>query len=845
MSHQADRRVTRRGVLAGAAAGVAAAAVPSLPALAAQQWIVRDGVGLAAVVVGPAVDSQTSFAASLLVEYVEKATGARLPIVADQGSQFGIFLGIVGPGVEISEQELAALDHDGFILRSGTNCVTIIGGGGSSWGTRFGVSEFLERFLGVAWLLPGPDGEYVPRTDSVHIPGNVSVSQTPVMKSRVLAPVTGYRGPVWNSADSRIRWANANRVRYRIEFTHYLHHIIPPEKYGNPNRPELYRPDFFPLRNGVHFIPAPGAWTGWQPRFTAEGIVSAAADTIIDHFDANPDLESVSLGVQDASGYSEDELDPNRLNSINLPDMSDIYYAWVRDVVNEVLGRRPDLGSKWFGAIAYRSVYDPPSFALPPQVIVFIARERYGWVDDTFRAEDTAQLEKWQQVVDQVGWYDYAYGSIYGVPRLFTNQMVDYIRYGAEHGVTANYVELTPGWGEGPKGWAYAKLMWGDSRSANALTDFWVRRAVGDRAAPWLAKYYKLWERIWAERVPDTGWFTVGWSEPYFRFNNAAYLNVFTPDDIAEARTYLERALDAAPEGPMRRRATALMRYFEYHEATALSYPRDGEAVPADATTAVALIEDNIQRAAIAAKRPALAQQLYADPDLKPSTANLFAGGLNWPGWSPYTFWNLVDYVRLREPSGGRVTDRLVAMRDSASLNRSAEFARLLLAIAAGSTSSFIVDPSFQTAGDPAPWFLWIDGPGAMTHTDGVTWTGNGSLKVHGIQDQGGPFQSVPITPGMVAGRVRYTVPAGSATRGVVNLSCNLQSATGATVGTWNSIAYRNARESAGTWSTLDLLLDIPDRFNNTPIRKLQLGFFVSDFGPDDTIYIDDFQLHR
>ena len=38
----------------------------------------------------------------------------------------------------------------------------VIIAGPTPYGTEFGVYEFLERYVGVRWLMPGPDGEDVP-----------------------------------------------------------------------------------------------------------------------------------------------------------------------------------------------------------------------------------------------------------------------------------------------------------------------------------------------------------------------------------------------------------------------------------------------------------------------------------------------------------------------------------------------------------------------------------------------------------------------------------------------------------------------------------------------------------
>src|SRR5699024_7987509 len=65
------------------------------------------------------------------------------------------------------EDELTDLDEQGFIIYPQEDNVTIIGP--SSFGTRNGVYDFLERFVGVRWLIPGADGEDVPESTDIVI----------------------------------------------------------------------------------------------------------------------------------------------------------------------------------------------------------------------------------------------------------------------------------------------------------------------------------------------------------------------------------------------------------------------------------------------------------------------------------------------------------------------------------------------------------------------------------------------------------------------------------------------------------------------------------------------------
>ncbi|WP_409340828.1 hypothetical protein [Paenibacillus sp. MBLB4367] len=123
--------------------------------------IVADGQANATVLVSVYADNQTWEAADTLVDYVHRSTGTVLPIVTDAAFAAGgnndegilIYVGLSAPDDDPGiSQQLQGMDNDGFIIASQGNHMTIIGP--SSWGTRLGVYEFLERYVGVMWLMP-------------------------------------------------------------------------------------------------------------------------------------------------------------------------------------------------------------------------------------------------------------------------------------------------------------------------------------------------------------------------------------------------------------------------------------------------------------------------------------------------------------------------------------------------------------------------------------------------------------------------------------------------------------------------------------------------------------------
>ena len=77
------------------------------------------------------------------------------------------------------------LDADGFVIR-GVDPRNLVIAGPTPDGTEFGVCEFLERLVGVRWLMPGPDGDDVPARRSLEIPLG-EIRQQPAFFSRLFS----------------------------------------------------------------------------------------------------------------------------------------------------------------------------------------------------------------------------------------------------------------------------------------------------------------------------------------------------------------------------------------------------------------------------------------------------------------------------------------------------------------------------------------------------------------------------------------------------------------------------------------------------------------------------------
>src|ERR1035437_8278268 len=237
--------------------------------------IVKDHKPNAYIVLPDSLSPQIQKAAKVLQDYIQQSTGALLPISKDiPNTSISIHIGLTD-FVRRQKINLKNIDEDGFILEE-VNAHNFIIIGGSDWGTEYGEYSFLERYLGVMWLMPTEIGIDIPKHETVTLP-DTRIIDSPVFLSRQMSPID------INSNDALGTWGRFNRLRGRINFHHNLLNLLDPKEYYKTN------PQFYPQVNGKSEMPS---GFKWQPNFSAPGIVDSASAKIIRYFKQNQKITS-------------------------------------------------------------------------------------------------------------------------------------------------------------------------------------------------------------------------------------------------------------------------------------------------------------------------------------------------------------------------------------------------------------------------------------------------------------------------------------------------------------------------------------------------------------------------
>lgn len=804
---------------------------------AAPMVIVADGRARARVVVPAAASDQVSQAAKVLVACVREASGAELPLVTEASAGDGSG-GSIHIGPTLAAQAASGLpeelDDDGFVIAVEGERILILGP--TDYGTEFGVYEFLERFVGVRWLLPGEHGTDIPRQRTIVAPEGRVVDQ-PVFMSRLFS---GLRGPAQGE------WARHNRMHGRISFHHNLgESVLPPERFRDTH------PDFFPMKDGqARYLPADGDYVAWQPCFSAPGSVEAAVESICAAFTANPAATSFSLGVNDSSGHCRCpeclRRVPAEKNFLGLDNYSELYYDWCNRVIEGVLKEFPD---KWFGCLAYSEVAAPPkTVSVHPRLIPYMTYDRMKWVHPGIREAGQAATVAWHAASPTLGWYDYIYGTPYCLPRVWFHHSQSYLQFARDTGVRAHYAEIYPNWGEGPKPYVFLKLWWNPDRNVDALLDEWYRRCVGPAAAPALRQYYAIWERFWTRDILDSQWFSVGGQ--YLNFSSPGYLADVRREDIAASRRLLDEVLAKCRTDDQRARARLLETAFQYYEASALAFLANSDLQMADVSTeaqALRVLDRSAEGLAMAERRRHLALNVFPDDPVLVHPLPIGQMGLGGQNWGGSGLWAMADWVARGDNAVRRRVQQIATGADLPALR---DQAAMLLAVVDGSTPNLLQNGSFEEGqGEAADaWGYWLkpDEPpdlpiGDMLRSQDVAHSGTYSLLCDGMF-RGGPVQAAAFPgPGRYYALCWVYAPEGQHSRGTTELSLTPLDERGQNLPGYSSRLV----PPAGRWTLLVAGADIPGAIEGKPVAQLRPIPIVDGFQDGGRVYLDDVGLYR
>ncbi len=796
--------------------------------------IVEEGQPRATIVVPENATTREQLAASRLQEYIQRSSGAKVPIATTtQGNAIHIGRTRYAAGAKLDIDEI---DQDGFLLQGidESNYVIV---GGEDWGTEFGVYEFLERYLGVRWLMPTELGTDVPQRKTITVLPT-RIVQEPAYLSREFAPIYIDGKPQPSDLGW---WGRFNRTRSRMAFSHNLLTLFPVSEFGTTH------PEIYPILNGQRYIPKDDEDYKWNPNISNPLTIDIAVAKIEKYFEENPGTVSFALGMNDWPLWDESAVSKSRRsgkkNFLGIEDVSDEYFAWANEVVTRVLKKYPD---KWFGTLAYMNLIEPPTkVTVHPRIVPFITYDRMRWEDPKLRVQGEQMTKRWTDMCAVVGWYDYAYGGNYLIPRVFSHRLQKNFAWGEKNQVKYSFAELYPNWGEGPKAWLYAKLLWNPNQDVDALLDDWYLRFAGQQAAPSLKAFYDIWEKFWRVDIFNSPANHDG-REILFLSDTPKYLLDVPQSYLDDSDKALEAALELADTPTRKARISKLKEMWEFYKASVITFQAEHRLMQAPLQTEEAALEMVAQAERVmfqVRRRRELTKAFAQDPLFKESVPFfVIYPATNGENWGISLVWNLLPWAK----KSARVEQKL---RELAANDRSSvrEQANLILKIVDGKTEFLSSNGSFEEGN--REWTFWDHGKDDSTYRQ-AEWTvssqqvahGAMSLKIKGLQ-LGGPYQLFSYKAGNYLVTASFYVPETSQ-KGDARMVLHALGTKGENLGGRFALPSTPLTLQPGKWHHAVIPFVLPEDNTGTAV-KLRVLVEMENYASEETVYVDNMEVHR
>jgi hypothetical protein len=506
--------------------------------------VVKKGKPAATIVVAADAGDKVRTAATDLQGYIEKMSGARLPLVTDGETTKGPVI-LVGrsrlteaAGVKIPSGWTHARREEGFIIDSDGDRLVLAGNDeGLYHGTEYAVYDFLER-LGVRWFMPGEYGEVVPTTTSIRF-DDIEVRETPDFVMRL-----------WTAhmpaeiREQEARW----KLRNKMGIAYDLFQAPSDGTVDQVVDKSLFEehPEYFAMnQDGTRNVD--------MPSLSHPGAVKVAAEIIKKKFRDNPQTNSYGFALGDARSV---DFDPETMKfhigftdvvgREGIPTEESVSEEWFRFVNRVTVKVREEFPDHYIATNGYFNRNTPPEdLELNDHMVIMFAAI---W-SDTYHAYDNPRswqtirqgqmLKEFASRSKNVWVYDYNYTNLVTaltpVPRV--RKVARDIPLMKEWGVMGFLAETRNVWAECGITTRYvrSKLEWNASADVDALLDDYFEKWYGKAARP--ARAY--WDAL-EEAMEET---------PMLGHEDRFMPSIYTPaliNKLEKAVTEAERKADTA-----------------------------------------------------------------------------------------------------------------------------------------------------------------------------------------------------------------------------------------------------------------------------------------------------------
>jgi len=452
------------------------------------------------IYIDPSAPKTVKAAASDLKLYINKASGISLNIVSGAKAPAANFISVGNTAaLKASALNTNGIYGDGYKIVNKNNNVFIFGNdtpdgvvnasGGKSNGTANGVYTFLEKYLGINWLMPGEAGEYIPKTDIVALPA-INLSES--------SPFLYRHEPHIGNGELPEEWARRMKLGKvsSPEYNHAWEKTIPASLYDE-------HPSWFAQINGKHLPPG----ERYKLETTNPELVQAYANVIIETFRKDSSIKWYSLspsdGINGEVGWSNSKealaLIEKRANGKN--SRTSLILKFYNDVAKIVRKEFPD---RKLGGYIYADYFYPPAAGIPklePNLAFMLATNiSYGYqlYRKATQVEWEAVVSTWAKSAKDNGFDIYYYDlptaimQHNGIIMPPSPEILNFIYPRLlKYGFKGAYIYGRPVWPVfGPSNYTIAKLKWNPKLDANEVLKEYYQKAYGNAAAIHVEKLY-------------------------------------------------------------------------------------------------------------------------------------------------------------------------------------------------------------------------------------------------------------------------------------------------------------------------------------------------------------------
>lgn len=427
----------------------------------AQLTLVKDGKAVSRIVLSEKNDINHQ-AADLLQDFVQRISGASLPIVEGKAKAGDVVIG--GKSTEAGE--------DGFTICTEQNQLRITSGGDK--GSIYGVVTLLEKYMGVSYY--AYKAYTLTPSKTITLP-EIHLSETPAFRYRQSFSY-GCDDPIYKMW---FRLEEPNEVFIDNMWVHTFDRLMPSEVYGKEH------PEYYSYINGEH---RPGNHSQWC--LTNPDVYDFVVQKLDSIFKANPDKKLISVSQNDGNNtfctcencrkVYEEEGSPAG--------------AYIR-FMNKLAERFPD---KEISTLAYLFTMHPPKKVKPlPNVNIMLCdidcKREVPLTDNASGREFVEALEGWSAISDNIFVWDYGI-NFDNMVSCFPNFHVlqKNIQLFKKNHVTMHFSQVNGSKGTDfseMRAYMLGKLMWDPYQNADSLMRSFMDGYYG-AAAPYLYQYQKI-----------------------------------------------------------------------------------------------------------------------------------------------------------------------------------------------------------------------------------------------------------------------------------------------------------------------------------------------------------------